>query len=139
MLYGRVSTSKFDLTHVSLNFVLGQLRGLKPNKAIGLDNISSCLLKDAAEVIAPILMKLVNLSIDQHCFPNNWKSAKVTALFKDGDRSDCNNYRAISVLPTVSKIIERAVHSQLYSYLSDNKLLYVKQFGFQHRRSTSSA
>ena len=92
-----------------------------------------------ADVIAPVLTKLVNLSIDQRCFPNNWKSAKVIALFKDGNRSDCNNYRPISVLPTVSKIIERAVHSQLYTYLRDEKLLSVKQFGFQHRRSTSSA
>ena len=63
----------------------------------------------------------------------------MVALFKDGDRTDCNNYRPISVLPTVSKIIERAIHAQLYSYLLENELLYVKQFGFQRKRSTSSA
>ena len=125
-----ITTTKFELDHVSTEFVQTQLRGLK-NKAIGLDKISARLLKDGASFISPALVKLtVNLSINQRCFPNNWKSAKVVTLFKAGDRSDPNNYRPISILPTVSKIIEKAVHSQLHAYLQDNKLPFVRQFGF---------
>ena len=59
----------------------------------------------------------------------SWKCAKVTALFKQGDKTDKDNYRPISILPTASKVIERAVHSQLYHYLELNHLLAINQFG----------
>ncbi len=131
--------TKFDLKPVSKEFVHDQLCGLKGNRAIGLDNISPRLLKDVSDVILPVLTKLINRSIEQCHFPNNWKSAKVVALFEAGDQSDCNNYHPISILPTVSKIIERAVHSQFYAYLCENKLLLVRQFSFWWNRSTTSA
>ena len=79
------------------------------------------------------------MSITQCCFPNLWKSAKVTALFKSGDATWCDNYRPISILPTVSKILEQTVKSQLYSYLEENSLLYTQQSGFRSKRSTSTA
>ena len=63
----------------------------------------------------------------------------MTALFKQGDKTDKDNYRPISILPTVSKVIERAVHSQLYGYLNSNNLLAVNQFGFRRARSTALA
>ena len=63
----------------------------------------------------------------------------MTALFKQGDRTGKDNYRPISILPTVSKVIERAVHSQLYDYLDSNNLLTVNQFGFRRARSTALA
>ena len=72
-----------ELKPVSTDFVLEQLRGLKANKAIDLDNISARLLKDASDVISPILTNLINVSIEESCFPNNWKSAKVVALVID--------------------------------------------------------
>ena len=67
------------------------------------------------------------------------KSAKVVALFKNGDSSDCDNYRPISILPTASKILERAVYSQFYAHLESEKLLFVRQFGFRQSMSTSLA
>ena len=97
------SKSKFSLNHISTEFVTRQLRGLKTNKAAGLDKISARLLKDSADIISPVLQYLINLSIDQNSFPNSWKSAKVVALFKNGDSSDCDNYRPISILPTASQ------------------------------------
>ena len=65
--------------------------------------------------------------------------AKVVALFKSGDESNCDNYRPISILPTISKIIERAVHKQFYEFLQVNNLLFKDQFGFRNKTSTSSA
>ena len=56
-------------------------------------------------------------------FPDDWKKAKVTPIFKAGDRSEVGNYRPISILPIVSKIMERAVHDQLYVYISKHDLL----------------
>ena len=63
----------------------------------------------------------------------------MTALFKQADQADRDNYRPISILPTVSKEIERAVHSQLYHYLDSNNVLAVNQFGFRRARSTTLA
>ena len=104
-----------------------------------MDNISARLLRDAANALAPSLRYIINLSLESGRFPSSWKCAKVTSLFKQGDRTDKDNYRPISILPTVSKVIERAVHSQLYDYLSLNNLLAVNQFGFRRGRSTSLA
>ena len=120
--------STFSLQHVSTEFVKSQLRSLRANKAVGLDQISARLLKDSADVLSPILRNLFNLSIDQKKFPNNWKSVKVIALFKSGDASECDNYRPISILPTASKILERAIHMQLYDHLQREGLLYARQF-----------
>ena len=132
------SKSKFLLNHVTTEFVTRQLQGLKTNKAAGLDKISARLLKDSADIISPVLQYLINLSIDQNSFLNSWKSAKV-ALFKNGDSSDCGNYRPISILPTVSKILKCAVYSQFYAHLENEKLLFVRQFGFCQLMSTSHA
>ena len=96
---------------------------MKTNKAIGLDRISARLLKDSPECMAPILTRLFNRSLEESTFPSIWKCGKVSALFKGGDRTNCNNYRPITVLPTISKILERVVHQQLYEFLSANELL----------------
>ena len=101
--------------------------------------ISSRLLKDSAESIAPVLTRLFNRSLDSRVFPAIWRQGKVTALFKSGDKSDCNNYRPITVLPTVSKILERAGHQQLYGHLTESNLLTTKQFGFRPKLSTEVA
>ena len=114
------------------SFVLKQLKTLKTNKAIGLDRIGARLLNDSAECMAPIILtRLFNRSLEISTFPSIWKCGKVTALLKGGDRTDCNNYRPITVLPTTSKILEQAVHQQLYEFLSANELLTPNQFGFR--------
>ena len=112
---------------------------MKPNKAIGLDKISARLLKCAAHTIAPSITKLLNVSIRSGRFPELWKCSKITALFKSGDRTNASNYRPISILPTLSKILEKAVHTQLYDYLDVNNMLSNKQFGFRRSFSTVSA
>ena len=129
----------FQLDLVTSNFVKIQLQNLKTSKAIGLGKISARLLKDSADIIAPSLQALINRSFLEGKFPNNWKSAKIVALFKSGDKSNCDNYRPISILPTISKIIERAVHKQFYEFLQLNNLLFKDQFEFRNKMSTSSA
>ena len=119
--------------------MLQQLTTLKANKPIGLDKISARLLKSSANTITPSVTTLLNLSIRTGKFPKLWKCSKITALFKSGDRTNASNYRPISILPTLSKILEKAVHSQLYQYLVTNNLLTRKQFGFRKGLSTVSA
>ena len=132
-------SSKFHLDNVNVNFVHNALKSLKPNKAVGLDKLSARLLKDASNVIAQTLTGLINKSFSDGVFPRVWKCAKVIALFKDGDKSIKDNYRPISILPAISKIIERSAHIQLSSFLEVNRLLSQSQFGFQLKRSTSTA
>ena len=138
-LVQKKTDKSFQLDLVTSNFVKIQLQNLKTNKAIGLDKISARLLKDSADIIAPSLQALINKSFREGKFPSNWKSAKVVALFKNGDKSNCDNYRPISILPTISNIIERAVHKQFYEFLQVNNLLFKDQFGFRNKMSTSSA
>ena len=89
------------------------------------------------EVISPAAWRFSIYHI--HIFAGVWKCAKVTTLFKDGDKSLKDNYRPISILPTISKIIERSAHIQLSSFLEENRLLSQSQFGFRLKRSTSTA
>ena len=120
--------------------MLQQLLVLKTKKAIGWDKISARLLKNFAHTIALFVTKLLNLSIKTGKFPKLWKCSKIiTALFKSVDWTNASNYQPISILPTLSKILEKAVHTQLYQFLVANKPLSGKQFGFRKGLSTISA
>ena len=131
--------SQFHMTEVDEQFVLHQLLSLKTSKVIGLDKISVRFLKISANTITPSVTKLLNLSICSGKFPNLWKCSKITALFKSGDRTNVLHYRPISILSSLSKLLEKAVHAQLYSYLERNYLLTAKQFGFRKGISLESA
>ena len=129
----------FNLNHVDEDTVLQHLLSVKTNKAIGLDSISARLLKYGARAICRSVTNLLNLSISSGKFPDVWKCSRVTALFKSGDRSNPTNYRPISILPTLSKIMEKVVHSQFYEFLNSHDLLSSKQFGFRPKYSTATA
>ena len=131
--------STFEFKEIKIKSVFKQLSNLKTNKSTGLDGISARLLKDAAAIIAPTLTDIFNQSLKSSVFPKIWKKGKVTPIYKSGDRSNMSNYRPITVLPILSKILERLVHTQIYSYLSENKILSQSQFGFRPKLSTSTA
>ena len=82
---------------------------------------------------------IYNHSLKSSTFPQIWKDGKVMPIFKSGDRSNMSNYRPITVLPILSKILERFVHTQIYNHLSENNILSPQQFGFRPKLSTSTA
>ena len=129
----------FHFEEVSENFTLGQLKKLKSKKAVGLDAIPTRLLKDLAKIIANPLTKIINFSLANGCVPSEWKEARVIPLFKSRKSHNMDNYRPVSILPVVSKILERAVHTQLYKFMVDNNLLSPYQSGFRKRHSTETA
>ena len=110
----------FQLSEMSPEKRLSILKGLNPSKAAGIDDLLDKFLKDGAQPIS----QLYNLSIKLHSLPRNCKIAKVKPLFKKGSKTNPQNYRPISLLPLLSKIIERIVHDQTEEFLSKNKLRY---------------
>ena len=128
--------SEFELQKVKEETVLEILNKLKP-KATGVDNISSKFLKDGANVLSLPITQLCNLSISSSSFPKSCKVAKLKPLYKKGSKNDPQNYRPISILPILSKIIERVVHDQTNNFLGNNNILYKFQSGFRGKHSTN--
>ena len=77
------------------------------------------------------LTELINLSFNQGKFPAVLTIASVTPTFKKGDKLDVNNYRPISLIPNISKIIKKLIHKRLNSFLEQNYIFYTVQFGFR--------
>ena len=133
------SEKLFTFGYVSRIFVEKELRSLKRRKAPGCDNLPPGILKDAAQPLSGPLTHLINMSISTGLVPTEWKIAKITPVHKGGATDDNNNYRPISVLSSLSKILEKAVHKQLSDYLENNDILSENQFGYRKRRSTELA
>ena len=135
---GKRSTTSFELKTVTPAMVLGIIKGMKSKSSSGFDKISNKLIKAAKEVLVYPITDIINSSIVQGKVPDQWKLAKVIALHKGGEKTDKNNYRPISLLSAFSKILEKTVHKQLYTFL-ESKILCEEQFGFRNGRSTEQA
>ena len=118
--------------------VLKKLISLQPNKATGLDNIPTRFLRDAAVHIAPIITHITNLSINQSQVPQDFKQARVIPLHKKGSKLEPGNYRPVSILCSISKVIERIIHEQINNYITKHNLLYTFQSGFRTSHSTDT-
>ena len=138
--YIRQKESKFELQLISVEQVYKLLSTNKVSKAAGHDKISHKLLQDAADVIAHSLTAIFNLSIETGVFPEDLKTAVVSPIYKTGDKSECTNYRPISVLFAVAKTFERLIISdQFYKYLETNNILSQQQAGFRKNYSTQTS
>ena len=133
-----VRRDSFELTPVSGRFVMDQLVGLKAGKSTGLDDIAVRFLRDGAVLLADPLCHVINLSITSEVVPSMMKDARVTPVFKKGSRLECGNYRPVSILNVLSKVLERAVHGQLVAYLTKRGVLAESQSGFRPGFSTDT-
>ena len=88
----------------------------KPNKSTGLDDIGPRFLHDGAEALADVVTYIINLSISSKIVPECTKRAKVIPLYKKNNKLEVGNYRPVSILTSISKILEKAVHSQVEEY-----------------------
>ena len=89
------------------------------------------------EIIEPV-SHIVNLSITSEMVPSSFKQAKVIPLFKKGSKLDPGNYRPVSILSVLSKLLERAVCTQMNEYLEKRHILFENQSGFRGRYSTDT-
>ena len=118
-----------------LNRVIQNLKNSSP----GYDNLSPCIIKEFSDHLIDPLLHIINLSFSQGVFPDELKLAKVLPLFKNGDKMLINNYRPVSILPSLSKIYEKLMYDKLNSFLDQNDILNDHQFGFRSKHSTSMA
>ena len=109
---------------------------LRSNKSPGFEEISSDVIVFVFDAVIKPITHIFDLSLKKGIFPDKLKIARVTPIFKSGEKRFINNYRPISVLPCFSKILERIMYNRLYSFLVSNNILYEKQFGFQKEHST---
>ena len=89
-------------------------------------------------VIKPLLL-IIRQVLNTGIFPEKLKIAKVIPIFKKGDEELFSNYRPISILPSISKIIEKVVYQQIYSFFQQNELFFGSQYGFRSNHSTEHA
>ena len=112
------------------------IKEIDVNKASNIENMKSKVVKDGLYVIVDKLVSLFKLSLYKGIVPVEWKTASVIPLQKDGDKSQVNNLRPVSLLCMVVKLIEKIVHKCVYGYLNDNNLLEKNQGGFRPNHST---
>ena len=129
----------FHFTPVTEDLVLTLISNLQNKTSSGMDGISNKLLKRIKHIIVQPLTLIINQSLTSGIYPDKFKISKITPLHKKDDRTIVSNYRPISLLPTMSKIIERVMHSQLYAFLNENNLITEQQYGFRSNHSTELA
>ena len=108
--------------------IAAALRSLDVSKATGPDEISARLLKETAEQIAPSLTLLYNKSLETGVFPDEWKLANIVPIHKKDNKDHVENYRPISLLSIISKVLERCVLIRLRDHLL--QMLDRAQHGF---------
>ena len=101
-------TDIFSFHDITEDEVRKEISKLDGSKAIPVADIPAEMLKSTIDVHVSLLTKIINSSLRNGCFPDELKAAEVTPIFKKNDDLDKENYRPVSVLPHVSKIIERS-------------------------------
>ncbi|XP_050359945.1 uncharacterized protein LOC126779869 [Nymphalis io] len=134
----RDSNTEFFIKECSKEQVLNIINNISSN-AIGHDNISITMIKLTLPVTLDIITYIINQSIKTHTFPDSWKIAKVIPLPKITSVENYKDLRPISILPVMSKIIEKIVCMQLTTYLETHNILPEHQSGFRKAHGTAAA
>ena len=134
----KVQESLF-LSPVSENEVLNIVSELKSKASRDINDLSMVLVKSVIQDVVKPVTNICNLSLTTGIFPDDMKCAKVIPLFKTGCNRSFTNYRPISLLPQLSKVLEKVFCKRLVTFLNKHKVFSESQFGFRHGRSTADA
>ena len=115
------------------------IRNLPNKNSSGYDDLSNILLKELHHLITQPLTDLFNRSISEGIFPEAMKLADTVPLYKSKDRTLTTNYRPVSLLITISKLLEKAVHSRVYDFMEQTNQMYPSQYGFRKKHSCETA
>ena len=111
------------------------IKDAKPHKAGGIDGVPIDLWKSLIE-IHPSLASVMNCLFKNGVYPEEWRTSIIVTLHKSGDKSDLNNYRGLSLLPSISKIYSSIISSRLSQFLESNHLIIETQAGYRPGYST---
>lgn len=128
------SHSSLSSIDISIPDVFNALISLDPSKAMGIDHIGPKVLKYCATALCTPVHHLFSVSLCTGQLPNEWRTHLITPIFKAGDRSSIKNYRPISLLCSISKVLERLVFNHVVDFVADS--ISVSQFGFLKGRSS---
>lgn len=130
---------EWGLVPVQEDVIKKTIKSLKPKGSTGYDDISNKLIKKSLINKTGIIKDIINKSITTGVFPNKMKVAKILPLFKKGASNSMDNYRPISLLPTMSKILEKVVKNQIEFNIEQQDIIPKNQFGFKKNNSTIHA
>ena len=115
------------------------MKKTKNSRSHGSDFLDACSLNLAYPLIENSILHIINLSIEEGTVPNAWKTQLVHPLYKKDDAMNGENYRPVSHITEISKLLEYAVHEQVYEHFSANNLFHSNHHGFIKDCSTSTA
>ncbi len=134
------SPTKFHFRPTTDVEISNMLANLNPNKATGNDNIPAKILKISSNCISQSLSCIVNSSLETGVFPNRWKIAKISSIFKGNIATNRDNYRPISILPCLSKICESCVNNQMNEHDQEFQTFFEpSQYAYKKHSSTVTA
>jgi exonuclease III len=133
------SDDSFTIPPIAVHEVGKLITQLNNKKSMDIYFLNASILKMSLPYIVHIITHIYNLSIYQNTFPSVFKKAKVISIPKSNDISDIDNFRPISILPILSKPLERYIHQHLTSYLENKNLLHPFQSGFRCKHSCQTA
>jgi hypothetical protein len=133
--YGR-QIPDLHLQNTTPAHVLKTIKKFKPKSSCDAQGVSTKMIKFIGNEISIPLAHIFNLSLSTGTFPSELKLCRVIPIFKSGSAFECDNYRPISLLSSISKVLEKIVSEKLISHLLDNDLLYTHQYGFLPHKST---
>lgn len=133
------SDNSFVFLEVDETEVESTIMNLRLDSATGWDGIPSMLLRVCRDTLAPLLTHIINISIAKGVFPEPFKKALVHPIHKGGPRECVNNYRPISILSALSKVMEKLINSRLVNYLTKYKIIATNQYGFKKGVSAEDA
>ena len=133
------TATKFKFHDVADNSVLKLLKSLDKDSNCDILGFDSKLLFYCADILAPLITKMINLSLHQGVVVDDWKISRVTPVLKGGDQSNKSNYRPISVISHIAKIVEKVVQRQLIEYLLENDLLSPDQSAYRKHHNTRTS
>ena len=129
------TSNSIFLENVEEGEVISIMRSLQSDKGSGSDGIRPKDLKNNATAMAPMVTRLINLWFENGKMPEPLKNSIIRPIYKSGCKSDSCNYRPISILPAIEKIMEEVLLRRLTSYLQKYNVIDKRQYGFQKGRT----
>ena len=133
------TTNSFLIKPTTPNEIEDIIAKFDTTKSTGPNSIPNKIVKEISKAISTPISKICNSSFSSGCFPSILKISKIIPIHKKESKLDVSNYRPISLLSNINKIIEKLMFQRLYSFLENNNSLYKLQFGFRKKHSTNHA